>query len=198
MQASLEGAGIRTITDLLRWDKPDLVARFGSMGDRLWFLARGMDTRPVARDEKLKSISKETTFHQDTADADLLDGHIWRLAEQVSDRAKAKGLAGRTVTLKLKRGDFQLVSRRHALTDATQMADAIYRAARDLFDHAGASGPYRLIGVGISDLVPEGDADRTADLLDPDAGKRAAAERAADAIKARFGKDAIIKGRSLR
>ena len=197
-QTALESAGIRTIADLLRWDRADLVARFGSMGDRLWHLARGLDTRRVNRDEKLKSISKETTFFEDTSDPDLLDGHIWRLSEQVADRAKAKRLSGRTVTLKLKRGDFQLVTRRHALSDPTQLTDRIYRAARDLFDHAGTSGPFRLIGVGISDLAPEDQADLSQDLLDPNATKRAAAERATDAIRAKFGAEAIIKGRALR
>jgi DNA polymerase-4 len=197
-QTALEHAGIRTIADLLRWDRADLGARFGSMGDRLWHLARGLDTRRVNRDEKLKSISKETTFFEDTSDPDLLDGHIWRLSEQVADRAKAKGLAGRTVTLKLKKGDFQLVTRRHALPDPTQLTDRIYRAARDLFDHAGTGGPFRLIGVGISDLAPEDQADLSGDLLDPEARRRAAAERATDAIRARFGADAIIRGRALR
>jgi DNA polymerase-4 len=197
-QAALEKAGIRTINDLLRWDRTDLVARFGSMGDRLWHLARGLDTRRVNRDEKLKSISKETTFFEDTSDPDLLDGHLWRLAEQVADRAKAKALSGKTVTLKLKRADFQLISRRHSLTDPTQLSDRIYRAARALFDQTDRKGPYRLIGVGISDLAPEAQADLSADLLDPTAGKRAAAERATDAIRARFGGAAIIKGRALR
>lgn len=197
-QAALETAGIRTIADLLRWDRMDLSARFGSMGDRLWHLARGLDHRRVMRDERPKSISKETTFFEDTSDPDILDGHLWRLAEQVSDRAKAKRLAGRTVALKLKKGDFQTVTRRHALGDATQTADRIYRAARELFDHAGTAGPFRLIGVGIADLVAEAEADRSGDLLDPDAGKRAAAERATDAIRARFGAEAIIKGRALR
>lgn len=197
-QAALEAAGIRTIADLLRWDRVDLVARFGSMGERLFHLARGEDRRRVSRDEKAKSISKETTFNEDTGDADILDGHLWRLAEQVADRAKAKGLAGRTVTVKLKHKDFQTVTRRHGLGDATQMADRIYRAARELFDTAGTKGPFRLIGVGISDLVGEDQADLSGDLLDPDAGKRAKAERAADAIRAKFGHDAIIKGRALR
>ncbi len=197
-QASLEAAGMRTIADLLRWDRGDLQARFGQMGERLYHLARGEDHRRVSRDEKVKSISKETTFFEDTADPDLLDGHIWRLSEQVADRAKAKGLAGRTVTLKLKRGDFQLISRRSTLGDPTQLTDRIYRAARDLFAPAAAKGPFRLIGVGISDLGPEDQADLSPDLLDPDAAKRAAAERAADAIRARFGPEAIIKGRSLR
>ncbi|MFN3845442.1 MAG: DNA polymerase IV [Paracoccaceae bacterium] len=197
-QATLEQAGIRTIADLLRWDRADLTARFGTMGDRLWHLARGQDNRRVSPDEKLKSISKETTFFEDTSDPDLLDGHLWRLAEQVSDRAKAKALAGRTVTLKLKKDDFQTVTRRHALSDPTQIADRIYRTAHDLFHHSGTKGPFRLIGVGISDLAPEVQADRAGDLLDPDAERRAKAERVTDTIRARFGKEAIIKGRALR
>lgn len=198
MQASLEAAGVRVIADLLRWDRGDLNARFGSMGERLWHLARGQDHRLVSQSEKLKSISKETTFFEDTSDPDLLDGHLWRLSEQVADRAKAKALSGRTVTLKLKKADFQLISRRHSLSDSTQLTDRIYRAARKLFDLAGGKGPFRLIGVGISDLAPESQADLDRDLLDPQAGQRAAAERATDAIRARFGKEAIIKGRALR
>ena len=197
-QAALDQAGIRSIADLLRWDRIDLIARFGRMGERLHSLARGQDHRRVNRDERLKSISKETTFFEDTSDPDLLDGHIWRLSEEVADRAKAKNLSGHTVTLKLKRGDFQLLTRRHSLADPTQLTDRIYRFAADLFAQFGNRGPFRLIGVGISDLVPENQADLSRDLLDPQATKRAAAERAADAIRQKFGNDAIIKGRSLR
>ena len=197
-QASLDQAGIRTIADLLRWDRRDLTARFGSMGDRLYHLARGEDHRRVNRDEKLKSVSKETTFHEDTSDPDILDGHLWRLSEQVADRAKSKHLGGRTVTLKLKHTDFRLTTRRHALPVPTQLTDRIYRAAKDLYDQVPTKGPFRLIGVGISDLAEEAQCDLTHDLLDPDAERRMKAERAADAIRARFGSEAIIKGRSLR
>jgi DNA polymerase IV len=117
-QTALEAAGIRTIADLLRWDRADLGARFGSMGDRLWHLARGLDTRRVNRDEKLKSISKETTFIEDTSDPDLLDGHIWRLSEQVADRAKAKRLSGRHCDAEAQaRATSSSITRRHALTD---------------------------------------------------------------------------------
>jgi DNA polymerase-4 len=197
-QTALAAAGIRTIADLLRWDRRDLQARFGSMGDRLFHLARGEDTRRVNRDERMKSISAETTFDDDTSDPDILDGHLWRLAERVSDRAKAKELAGRTVTLKLKRADFQILTRRHSLQDPTQTADRLYREARALFDAGPAPGPFRLLGVGLSDLTPAEEADRMSDLLDPQAASRRAAERATDAIRARFGQDAIIKGRALR
>ena len=197
-RTTLEAAGIRTIADLLRWERADLIARFGQMGGRLWHLARGEDSRRVSRDEAPKSISKETTFSEDISDPDLLDGHLWRLAEQASDRAKAKDLAGRTVTLKLKKGDFQTVTRRQTLPDPTQLADRIYRTARDMLDRSGLKGPFRLIGTGITDLCPGSGADSSPDLLDPDARTRAKAEAAADAIRARFGKDAIIKGRALR
>ena len=197
-QEALKKAGIVTIADLRRWDRGDLSRRFGVMGDRLWHLARGEDRRPVRRDRAVKSISKETTFRADTADAEILDGHLWRLAEQVSDRAKARDLAGRVVTLKLKRADFTAITRRHALPEPTQMADRIYREARALLDALGTTGPARLIGVGISDLVPAAQADRAHDLLDPQAARRAGAERATDAIRARFGDDAIRKGRAMR
>ena len=197
-QAALEKAGIRTIADLKRWDRGDLSAQFGSNGDRLWHLARGLDHRRVDRDEPVRSISKETTFDADIADRDLLEGHLWRLAEQVSDRAKARDLAGRTVTMKLKRADFTGLTRRHALGSPTQTADRIWREAQALLGACREPGPFRLIGVGISDLAPAREADRTGDLLDPGARTRAAAEAATDRIRARFGAEAIIRGRALR
>ncbi len=198
MQATLDHAGIRSFDDLLRWDRNALDQKFGAMGGRLWHLARGEDNRRVSPHEPMKSISAETTFFEDTSDRDLLDGHLWRLAERVSDRAKAKELAGRTVTLKLRRKDFTLLTRSHKLRDATQMADRLYRAAADLMGAVAERGPFRLIGVGLSDIVPATAADLTDDLLDPSATKRAGAERAADKIRQKFGKDAIIKGRALR
>ncbi|MFO7919589.1 DNA polymerase IV [Rhodobacteraceae bacterium W635] len=197
-QAALDKAGIRTIADLRRWNREDLVARFGSMGDRLWHLARGQDRRRVTRNAPMKSLSSETTFAEDTGDPDLLDGHLWRLSEKVSDRLKAKGIGGRVVVLKLKRADFKLITRRRSLTDATQIADRIYRAARDLFDAEPHATPYRLIGVGLSDLVPADQSDRSGNLLDPQEATRIKVERASDAIRQRFGRDAIVKGRSLR
>jgi DNA polymerase-4 len=197
-RAQLERAGIATIDDLLRWDRADLVARFGSMGLRLHDLARGHDTRTVSRDRAVKSISKETTFDTDLADHDLLEGHLWRLAEQVSSRAKARGLAGRVVTVKLKQADFRALTRRHALEAPTALADTIWRTARPLLGGALHKGPFRLIGVGISDLVDDDGPGFALDLLDPDAARRARAERTMDDLRAKFGPDAVIKGRALR
>ena len=197
-QASLDAAGIRTFSDLLRWEREGLNQRFGSMGERLWHLARGQDRRRVSARNPVKSISKETTFFEDTASLEVLEGHLWRLAEKVSDRAKARGLAGRVVTLKLKRANHQALTRRLSLREPTQIADKIYRTAHGLLQQSVHQGPFRLLGCGISELVDEGESERTHDLLDPGASQRANAERATDAIRARFGDKAIIKGRSLR
>ena len=197
-RAKLERMGVRTFADLRRWSPAELGARFGAYGQRLHDLSRGRDARRIRAGRPVKSISKETTFGQDTDDADILDGHMWRLSVQVADRAKARALSGRVVTLKLKRADRRIATRRTTLRDPTQMADTIYRTARALYDETPHPAPYRLIGVGISELWPASDADRAPDLLDPGAPARAAAERATDAIRARYGEGAILKGRALR
>lgn len=197
-RTSLEAAGIRTFADLLRWQREDLTARFGSMGERLWHLARGQDRRRVSPNEPVKSISSETTFFEDTGSTDILDGHLWRLTEKVSARAKAKQKAGWTVTLKLKRADHSTITRRQTLHEPTHMADTIYRTARALMDMVESEAPFRLLGVGISELLPEETASRSGDLLDPGAVRRWEAERATDEIRKRFGKGAIVKGRALR
>ncbi len=196
--ASLEKAGIRTFADLHRWEKEDLVARFGGMGERLWHLSRGEDFRRVSANEPVKSISNETTFGEDTSNVDILDGHIWRLAEHVADRAKARDMAGRVITLKVKQADHKTLTRRTSLDEPTQIADRLYRVARALFDQVADKGPFRLIGVGLSHLGPANGADVGGDLLDPHAKTRAEAERAADRIRAKFGQNAILKGRALR
>lgn len=198
MQANLDKVGIRTVADLRRWDQADLTDRFGAMGMRLWHLARGEDRRDVRPRNPVKSISNETTFRRDTSDMATLDGHLWRLAERTSDRAKTAGQAGFIVTIKLKRSDHSTLTRRVTLDHPTQLADTIYRRARALLDRAADQGPFRLIGVGIADLSPADPGHVARDLLDPGADTRSAAERATDRIRDRFGKSAIIKGRSLR
>jgi DNA polymerase-4 len=195
---ALEREGIRTLADLRARDRKALIHRFGSLGDRLWRLAHGEDARPVAPDQPVKSISHETTFEQDIADLDTLRWHLWSLAEQVSARAKARNLAGRVVTLKLKRADFALITRRQTVTEATQMADRIYRTAFPMLRRDMGEAPFRLIGVGLAALLPADGATATDDLLDPPSRKRLAAERALDRIRARFGQGSIMLGRTVR
>lgn len=197
-QTTLERDGIRTFTDLLRWDRKDLGARYGTMGDRLWHLARGMDYRRVSSNAPMKSISNETTFYEDTAALSVLDGHIWRMSEKVADRAKKQGVTGRVVTLKVKQSDHKSLTRRTSLPDPTQIADRIYSIARILLEGVIDKGPFRLIGVGISNLEDLKTSDNFGDLLDPEARKREKAERVSDKIREKFGDAAILKGRALR
>ena len=198
LQRKLQSDGIQTFADLRRRDLKVLVKRYGTMGNRLWHLARGIDHRSITTREPVKTISKEITFFEDTSDTDLLDGHLWRLAEKVSDRCKARNYAGKTVNLKVKKADFKLLTRSITLNEPTQMTDRIYTNVRQMLNSIMDNAPFRLIGVGISHLTKPEDADQFMDLLEQDAAKRAKAELATDTIRKRFGKDSILKGRSLR
>jgi DNA polymerase-4 len=145
----------------------------------------------------VRSISAETTFETDLAELDPLRGHLWRLAVRVADRAKAKGLAGGTVTLKLKTAGFRTLTRQTALPEPTQLAEGFHPAAALLLTQAQAQGPFRLIGIGLSQLGPA-PAEDVSGLFADAAQTRARAERATDQIRARFGAETIFRGRSLR
>ena len=198
LQQKLAQEGIRKIDDLLRYSAKDLAERFGSMGLRLYDLSRGKDARKISARTPVKSISRETTFNTDTADAEVLDGYLWRLSVETADRAKAKGLAGRVIVLKLKTSDFRQLSRRLTLDTPAQHADAIYTIAHRLLSAALSHGPFRLLGVGISELCPEAEVGTNTDLLDISAPNRLAIEAATDNIRQKFGNDAIKKGRALK
>jgi len=198
MQQKLAQDGIRKIDDLLRYTAKNLADSYGSMGLRLYDLSRGQDARKISGATTVKSISSETTFNEDTADINVLDGYLWRLSVDAADRAKAKGMAGRVVVLKLKTSDFRALSRRMTLEAPAQQADTIYTIARRLLQKAQENGPFRLLGVGITDLCPDHDAESAGDLLDTQAPKRRAIETATDTIRQKFGKDSIKKGRALK
>jgi len=197
MRQTLERDGIRKISDILRYECSDLAGRYGSMGTRLYYLARGQDQRRISAQSPIKSISNETTFASDTGNFETLERRLWLLAEKVSDRAKARDLAGRVVTLKLKTAKFRSLTRRVTLEQPTQLADTIYRTARPMLLREIPNGPFRLLGTGISGLVDADDRAFPPDLFDPLAPKRAAAERARDRIRAKFGPDSIKKGKGL-
>jgi len=193
----LERDGFRTVGDLARADPRDLIRRYGAIGERLSHLARGEDTRRVDPDGEDKSVSAETTFDGDVSDSAALETTLWGLAEKVARRLKAKGLAGRTVTLKLKTADFRLRTRSRRLPDPTRLAHRIDEVGRDLLAPECDGTRYRLIGIGVSDLGDAENADPQ-DLIEPVREKRKAAEGALDAVRAKFGERAIASGRALR
>jgi len=191
--AKLTSDGFRLIADLQRADEHDLMRRYGEEGGRLWRLARGIDQRTVSPDRETKSISAETTFERDIGEFRPLEQHLWELAERVSARLKASALAGLTVTLKLKSADFKLRTRARALGHPTQLAARIFAAGRDLLSHEVGQTRFRLIGIGVSNLEDAEGCD-LADLID----RRAAeAEHAVDKLRSKFGRDAVVKGRTL-
>ena len=191
--AKLANDGYRTIADLQRADERDLMRRYGEEGLRLARLSRGIDERRVDPERETKSISAETTFDRDIGDFRPLEQHLWHLCEKVSGRLKAQGLAGATVTLKLKSADFKIRTRARSLGGTTQLAARIFAAGRDLLKNEVGVTRFRLIGIGVSALDETG-GDDLADLIDR---RTAKAEHAIDALRSKFGRDAIVKGLAM-
>jgi DNA polymerase-4 len=195
--AKLERDGFETVGDLQRADLKNLIGRYGESGMWLKRVSHGQDNRPVRTDEERKSVSSETTFRKDICDHAALEDQLWKLCVKTSDRAKKIGVVGAVITLKLKTSDFKPLTRRVSLSEPTQIAQSIFRSARPLLAReADGRRKFRLIGVGLSDLSDHL-ADET-DLLDPRIARRAAAERASDAARAKFGHDAVMTGRAAR
>jgi DNA polymerase-4 len=185
--------GFRLIADLQRANERELMRRYGSEGQRLYRLAHGIDARAVDPVRERKSVSAENTFERDIASFRPLEKRLWAAAEEVSDRLKEKRLAGSTVTLKLKTADFRILTRARSLENPTQLAGKIFAASRELLAREVNGTRYRLLGVGVTALTDADDAD-PADLIDRSGERSAAAERAIDRVRGKFGHEAMVKG----
>ncbi len=197
LNKKLASEGIMTIGQLQHRDEADLVARYGVMGSRLFNFSRGQDSRTVKAHRKTKSISAETTFGTDIGDLEILRNRLWPLCERVSARLKKSGKAGKTITLKLKTGSFQTLTRSHTLPRPTQLAETLYQEAVPHLEKAAEGKKFRLIGIGISTFGDLEDAD-TPDLLNRKTVKTKEIENAIDAVRSKFGSDIIGKGRGLK
>jgi DNA polymerase IV len=191
--ATLERDGIRTIGQLQTMEEADLMRRYGTMGQRLYRLSRGQDERIVETDGEAKSVSSETTFNDDLSRHEELVRHLRRLSEQVALRLRKSALAGQTVVLKLKTADFKIRTRNRRLDSPTRLADRIFRTGLQLLEKELDGTKYRLIGIGVSDLSDPDLADPP-DLVDPLAGRRAAAEEAINKLRDKFGKTSVVTG----
>ncbi len=196
LKARLAERGIATIGDLQQLDEKTLMRHYGAIGQRLARFAHGEDDRAVEPVRATKSVSAETTFNEDLSAVADLERALWPLAEAVSRRLKRAELAGAVVTLKLKTASFKILTRRLTLPAPTQLADQLWRTARHLLAREADGTPYRLIGVGAEGLVEAAAAD-PGDLFAADRGAPAKVERAMDALRARLGDDAIVKGRAF-
>ena len=193
---ALEAGGWRTVGDLARAEPRALAERFGSYGLTLWRLAHGQDGRAVDPDRARKGVSAETTFEKDHASLETLEDRLWPLCERVARTCRQEGSAGRAVVLKLKTPDFKLITRRRTLPIPTQTAKALFSAARELLATEADGRAFRLIGVGVQDLV-EAQAGGE-DLFGGDERRALRGETAVDALRARFGAAAVMSGRALK
>jgi DNA polymerase-4 len=189
----LAEAGIRLVRHLRERPLRDVERAAGSDALRLARLAAGEDVRQVEPLRETKSISAETTMSADIAAFAELEPILWRLSEKVSSRLKRAGLAGQSVTLKLKDRSFRLRTRTRSGLPPTQLASRLFEPARDMLRENADGTAYRLIGIGAGDLCEGSEADR-GDLADTQVAEARRIEAALDSIRDRFGRDAVQKG----
>ena len=192
LEARLKRDGLATVGALRGVPEAELVARYGRIGRRLKRFSLGRDVRAVSTSRSAKSVSAETTFAEDLADAEALAERLRPLCERVSRRLKRAELGARTVTLKLKTDEFRILTRSRRLADPTQLAGTLFEVAAALLRGEARGQRYRLIGIGASTLVAAESAD-PADLFDAAA---VALERTVDDVRARFGEGALMSGRA--
>lgn len=193
----LKKDGFVTIAQLQNHDPDDLAKRYGEMGARLARLSRGEDKRVLSKSKGAKSISAETTFNKDIAALTPLSTHLLALCERVSERLKDNKFVGHTLSLKLKTAGFKTRTRARHLTLPTQLAHVMYENALNLLEKEVDGTAFRLIGVGLSGLDTAFPEDPV-DLLEPKIAKKAAAERAMDKVRTRFGREAVVRGKLYR
>jgi len=191
---TLRKDGLTTIGQLQDHPRDDLLRRYGETGARLARLARGEDARTISTEGEMKSVSSETTFNHDLSSFETLSTELLALSERLSERLKTKGLVGDTVTLKLKSAGFRLRTRARHLIMPTQLSTVLYETGLQLLAREIDGTAFRLIGIGVSGISEAG-TDDPADLIEPLIARRAAAERAMDRVRTRFGRDALVRGK---
>lgn len=196
-ERSLHRLGIRTVQDLRAHPLDSLQSRLGDLGEHLFRLARGIDDRPVRIDRQAKSISHEHTFETDLEDPDEVRSIIARQSQDVAMRLRKHERYARTVSIKIRFGNFETITRSTTLDNQSDETKVIHDSARALFDEwAGSFRPVRLIGVAVSQLT---DAAATPGLFDvQDHAKDRAVDQASDQINTRFGKDSITRASALK
>ncbi|MDB5615120.1 MAG: polymerase, partial [Devosia sp.] len=194
---TLRKDGLVTIGQLQAEPPENLMRRYGETGARLARLARGEDSRRISIDAEMKTISSETTFNTDISSLEELSTQLLQVTERLSERLKAKNVVGDTVTLKLKSAGFRLRTRARHLMIPTQLANVIYETGLSLLEREIDGTAFRLIGIGVSGIDTAGGSD-PADLMEPAIARKAAAERAMDRVRTRFGREAVVRGKLYR
>ena len=193
-QRRLERHRIRTVGDLRKLSVQRLERLFGEHGQRFYRLCRGLDARPVVPDRSAKSIGHEQTFGVNLTDPDHVRAVLLDQAEQVGRRLRAHGFTARGVTVKIRFGDFQTLTRSHALHTPTDLDVELYAAGRTLFDRwaAASFSPVRLIGLSASPVLRG--AGQQPLFAQADREKQQRLDATLDRITERFGKRTVHRG----
>ena len=190
--------GVRHLGDVRRLSESFLTRRVGVFGSRIIDYAKGIDPSSIVSHRRVKSVSSEMTLEEDTNQFEILRIRLMEQAEMVGRRLRAEGLIGKTVHLKLKRSNFKQVTRSLTLDKPTGSTNTIYEGALSLLEAADLSTKVRLIGIGISKLMPEKKWLNQMPLF-PIVEKKYKGweeiEKAMDHIKDKFGHGAIKRGR---
>jgi len=192
----LKGIGLLCVKDVKRLSLEHLEGLLGKQGRQIFFLSRGIDERPVISEYTAKSIGKETTFSQDISDTGFLLSVANRLVEDVGLRLRKTEKQCRTVNLKLRFDDWETITRSYTLKNPTDLTGEIYKnISRLLRKEFPLKKAVRLIGISVSHLCPG----MTQQLLlfDHKAEKEAEIAKITDALKGKYGKNVVQRGRAL-
>ncbi|WP_309136313.1 DNA polymerase IV [Nocardioides campestrisoli] len=195
-QALLHRLGLHTVADLAHTPVRTLQRALGPrLGANLHEMAWGVDRREVVArrgpDEPDRSMGADETFARDTDDREQVLRELLRLSARVTGRMRTAGVAGRTVTLRVRFADFTTITRSRTLPEATDVTVEVYRTAVRLFDALGLQrARLRLVGVRVEGLLPRERVQRQLVLGERDQGWEAA-DRAVDAASRRFGSGAV-------
>jgi DNA polymerase-4 len=194
----LDRMAVHTIGEVAALPESVLTSALGtSLGLRLHALAGNDDPRAVVPEHEAKSIGAEETFAVDLRTRDACDHELVRLVDRVTSRLRRAELRARTATLKIRYENFETITRARTVPEPTDVSTVFLATARDLLDALDSSRGVRLLGVSLSGLAPTADSQGVLALDDHEskAGasveRRAAVERAVDAVRDRFGSRSV-------
>jgi DNA polymerase-4 len=163
--ARMNGLGIFTGLDMRNQTLEFMNANFGKAGSYFYWISRGVDERPVRANRIRKSVGAENTFSSDLTDLDSLVVELEPLIDKVWHHCESAGSRGRTVTLKIKFADFEIITRSRSVSSAVANRDDLARLAIGLLEDAmPLPKAVRLLGVSLSSLQSENDMDPQLDF----------------------------------
>ncbi len=190
----LKAMGIATIGDILRFSIEELEQQLGKWGHDLWHKAQGIHHGEVHEYHEAKSISTENTFHENTGDMNFLLSELVRMTEKVAFELRQDEKLAGCIAVKIRYPDFETTSRQVSI-DYTFRDDELIAVAKDLFHKLYRKGKQvRLLGVRISELTNHA---MQANLFD-DAEKQSNLYKAIDSVKNKYGRDSLLKARTIR